>query len=353
MKKRLSYFNTAGFVALTIVGVLLIVFSAPVKQGVSNGIDICLNTVIPSMFPFMCLGQIAINCISDEYVPKFIEKAFFYTFGLPKQAIKTVIIGLCGGYPTGSFVASTQFEKGELSAAQAKKIMLFSLNSGPAFSILAVGENMCHSKVLGLFVFISSTLSCIITGIILGAIGKNSETLEAKPAEFKKDSLSQEFTQSVEKSVGASLKMCGWIMIFSAALSLAENPGIPESVKTILDAVSEVTVGCIKNSNSPVILAAVISWGGICVHCQIKGFMNNVNIKAYEVVLVRAAAAGISAFIMWIMLNIFPQVKSAAAIKNYTVTPTYSGVGITMCLIVLMIIFILDRKVTLGFNKNR
>ena len=83
MKKRLSYFNTAGFVALTIVGVLLIVFSAPVKQGVSNGIDICLNTVIPSMFPFMCLGQIAINCISDEYVPKFIEKAFFYTFGLP------------------------------------------------------------------------------------------------------------------------------------------------------------------------------------------------------------------------------------------------------------------------------
>ena len=59
---------------------------------------------------------------------------------------------------------SQLYENNSLSASQAKRMVWFCINSGPAFVVGAVGTTMLSSKKCGILLFASQTLAALIIG---------------------------------------------------------------------------------------------------------------------------------------------------------------------------------------------
>ena len=69
-------------------------------DGVRNGLFLCGETVIPSLFPFMIISSwLDFNIsITDNIADKICIKLF----GIPSSLMLVFVIGLLSGYPMGA-----------------------------------------------------------------------------------------------------------------------------------------------------------------------------------------------------------------------------------------------------------
>ena len=66
-----------------------------------DGITLCLNTVIPSVFPFMILSDILLKCADFESITP-IKSLFEKLFKINGSAISAFIGGALCGFPIGA-----------------------------------------------------------------------------------------------------------------------------------------------------------------------------------------------------------------------------------------------------------
>ena len=101
---------------LTILAmVLLILDSRNTVRFAAKGIDLCIRTVIPSLFPFFVLS-------------------IYLTGNLGGSGILPVLIsGFLGGYPTGAQAAAQLWRTGRITRTQGNKLLLFCSQAGPSF----------------------------------------------------------------------------------------------------------------------------------------------------------------------------------------------------------------------------
>lgn len=198
-----NYYIRKIFVSLcSIAGMFilfaLLVWAVPVSESVKNGIDICLHTLIPSLFVFMC--------ISSFFMKTDLLRFILYPFSLLcSKLFKTdvslgplLFMSLVGGYPIGAKLISELVTQGKLKRKDADRLLCFCVNAGPAFLIGAVALPIFRSQTLGLVLFVCNLISFFIIGILTG-IGK--EPIKAAAEEKKKD-----FSFSLVDSVYSSIK---------------------------------------------------------------------------------------------------------------------------------------------------
>ena len=68
----------------------------------------------------------------------------------------------------------------------AQTVLLFSVNSSPAFVIFAVGEGMLFSKKIGLVIFLANLLSSVITLILVTRLSKNILLYKTKGENYER-----------------------------------------------------------------------------------------------------------------------------------------------------------------------
>lgn len=63
--------------------------------------------------------------------------------------------------------------------------------------------------------------------------------------------------------------ICAWVVLFSCFISLMQSAPLPEKAQSLVACVMECSAGTsmLKSRNLPLI-AAVLAWGGLSVHCQ-------------------------------------------------------------------------------------
>ena len=166
--KKSSVVKGLTLSVVLLFGVVCIFYSETVKQGVSNGLSLCANTLIPSLFIFLCLSHTAV-AYSEIHIP-LLSKAYAAVFRAPRNTAVLFLLSLIGGYPVGAMLCARMLEEKKITAAQAKRLPLYCCCSGPAFAVLAVGETMCGSKSVGLILFASTVLSQCIIGIVISII---------------------------------------------------------------------------------------------------------------------------------------------------------------------------------------
>ena len=69
---------------------------------ISYSINIWINTLIPSMFPFFIISDILINYQITNYIPKFIKYYFAKIFNVSEQSISIFFLSLFSGFPSGA-----------------------------------------------------------------------------------------------------------------------------------------------------------------------------------------------------------------------------------------------------------
>jgi hypothetical protein len=213
------------------------------------------------------------------------------------------------------------------------------VNGGPAFIIGTVGARLLGSAYKGVLLYIAHLLASLLIALCTRrfcAEGKQNIPL------YKKNPLSAAFSTAVSRAVTAVLGMSGFVLLFSAVLTLSDATRVSdvmcfaftnESVaRGVYAAFWEVSCGAvgltacrISGVGLAFLLGAALGWGGVSVCSQIRGMFSEHSVlwgKFYLFRVTHALLGGaLSAFLFAVMP--MPQTTAAVVAPLYTVTSVH------------------------------
>ena len=146
--------------------ILFFISPSDMSSGVRNGLLLCGETVVPSLFPFMIISDFLVRSGASDGIGRLLSPVTEKSFRLPGCSACAIFMSLIGGFPVGAKMISQLCESGSLSQSQGKRMIRFCVNSGPAFVIGAVGASMLSDKKCGIILFVSQTVTALIIGFL-------------------------------------------------------------------------------------------------------------------------------------------------------------------------------------------
>ena len=266
----MSKYKKITIIILTICLVTIISFnSQTVADSIKQSMQLCYNSVIPSLFPF------------------FIICEFFMIIagGILKNITLTAFItGLISGFPTGVKNICTLYENGDIDRKTATSLLHCTANASPAYLISFIGGCILHSKIAGIILFISQILCAVACGVFFGCFKKNKITNKKTGV----ISITDAACNSISSSVINCLGVCGFIIFFGMIADLFIKSGLPEflakvfffikpeEVKSVAVGIIEITRALMMTGAKNLSVAAVITaFSGIsvimqCISCVVK-----------------------------------------------------------------------------------
>ena len=241
-----------------------------------EGIDLCLKTVIPGMFPLLFLSSLLAGELYNNSVP-FIE----HLLRIPKGTAGFFLVGLVCGYPVGAKLLQNEIDRKNMDAENATRMITFCNNASPAFiiGILApIFGNVCYAIILWLIQISSS----IIIGVLLP--DRKPKILDQNPIRNKNPAT------IMTETIKALTTVCGWIIIFGILLAYLKAPilnHLSSVPRTILCGILELTNGmyALQHIYAPfirfVLASVLLSIGGLCILLQTKSVAPSINIRKY------------------------------------------------------------------------
>lgn len=310
--------------------------SADAKLGAKDGIALCENVVIPSLLPVLILTNIIIKTNCRKVFEKIFGIFTVKLFRLPRCATTAIIFGLIGGYPAGALLTNQLFDSHMIDEKQAVRMMRFNFCGGVAFIITAVGTVTMKSTAYGIVLYLINVIASVIIGILSALFfPKIDEECETASNTLP---FSEAMVQAVEQTVKSLLIMSGYIILFSAISIIAD---LPQEITPIL----EITNGLCntKKHFSLNMISAFLSFGGICIHLQLMGVLNNIKMKYWDFLLWRVISALLCFGLGYLYLKLFPQ--SISVFSNMgTSTPQLFQVntGFSTVMILGCVVLIFD-----------
>ena len=108
--------------ASVLVGGLLLAFPGAASRGAASGLALCLNTAVPSLFPFMVLAVYVSASGAGEDLGRLLRRPVQW-LGLPAQTTSAVLLAFLGGYPAGAAGISQLLREEKLTRPQAQRAM--------------------------------------------------------------------------------------------------------------------------------------------------------------------------------------------------------------------------------------
>lgn len=327
---------------------LIVFYSKELSEGIKNGINVALNLVIPSMFLFMILSNIIIQSNLSNIVSRPFHFLSKWVFHIPKENITIVVLSLVGGYPVGAKLLGDAVRRGEMSPQLAERMLCYCVNCGPAFLISGVGTAIFGSQKLGLYLYLSQIVACLVTGFLC-SFGIKRNPQESVPVPAYSASGSVLIVGAVNDAVRSLGIICGFVVAFSSFMPITElllhylNP----EYATVLQGLLEVTNGCNNlvdyTASNRILLAAVFTaFGGICVHLQVCAMLKSTGIRMGRFFLYRIPYILVSAGVIQLFLTLFPDTVSTLSYNRsihqeiYSVSP---AAAIFLLLLAVMLLF--------------
>lgn len=336
---RKRQWRTLGLLVLfAAVALLLLWFPRAVAGGISRGLSICSTVIIPALFPFLVLSGVMIRSGIAGSIGNRLEPVTRCLFGLPGCCAAGILVAFFGGYPAGATAIGDLVRSGQLSKEEAKRMLRFCVNGGPAFLVAAVGTGLMNSTAFGWLLLAAHWGASLLMGI-LGA--KRQPAARTVGRTTKTTSLTVAFVEAVTGACGAMLTMCGFVLVFATVLALGdvliENP----IITTILACLAEVNCGCLAAAEipywAPFLLGCTVGFGGLCVHCQAAAQLHGTGVMTSSFFLSRTAHALLTGLFTVLLLRLFPLSLSVGSSLNapLRVEASYGTATVSVALLVL------------------
>lgn len=248
-------------------------------SGAQNGIQLCIQNLIPSLFPFLVVSNILTGNLAGIHsrFTRLIGKLYH----VPEGSESILLTGIMGGYPVGGQCVSDAYKTGTISRVQANRMLMFCNQAGPSFifGILA-GQFPSISYAWALWGI--QILSAFLTANTVNKYNNESVSIHPK--------VNPSITDIIKKSVSTMAIICGWVIVFRVIISFADHWFlwiVPENVRIILYGILELTNGCvnlhmIENVGVRfVVCAAILSFGGLCVTMQTLSVIGTLQQRTY------------------------------------------------------------------------
>lgn len=265
---------------LAAIGILFCILdSKTALSGAMDGMDLCLRSIVPSIFPFMVLSGLLTSSVCG--IKSRILRPLGLLIGIPDGTEGIFLTGLIGGYPIGAQAVHQAWQQGQLSKADARRMLAFCSNAGPSFLFGILGMQFSDINTIWLLWGIH-ILSAVCVGMILP--GKSKADGSISPC------APLSLPQSLKKSVVTMGFICGWVILFRVLIAFLDRWALwilPVPGQVIIYGLLELANGCcnaslIFNEGMRFIICGIIlAFGGICVLLQTVSVTGKLGISQY------------------------------------------------------------------------
>ena len=306
----------------------------------SEGIRLCLYTLIPSLFPFIFIS-ILINRSATSICFRVL-RPMRKVLKIPNGTENILIPGFIGGYPLGAQAIYNTWKNGDLSKQAAHRMLAFCSNAGPAF-IFGMSAGIFPSPAYAWLLWGIHILSAIIISYLFPEFEEFYQ--EAHPTHNAKA------VPLILTTVKSMASICGWVIITRIFLAYSEK----YLLKFVHSTLTILISGCMELSNGVmaldkisnlglrfILFSGFIGFGGFCVLLQ--------TITATETL-------GLGCYFLGKMMQCLISVAMASVLQYYIFDKPYHipyPILTYMCLLlfVFMLRNYLIKKKIVAFSKD-
>lgn len=258
---------------------VLILDGRTALAGASEGISICLNTLIPSLFPFILLSILLAGSLSGQEIS--ILRPVAKWCQIPMGTESLLAIGFLGGYPVGAQNVALLHRAGQLSNQQATRMITICNNAGPAFIFGILGP-MFTSPVTLWLLWLIHISSALLVGIVLPG-NRDEPAVFPLPRGIR-------LTEALAQSVRTMALICGWVLLMRMTISFLQRWLLwllPVLFQIILAGMLELANGCLQLESIAceglrfILASAFLALGGICVMLQTASVIEGISMSLY------------------------------------------------------------------------
>ena len=309
----------AVFAALC--GLFALIAATPrAVAGCREGLALCVELILPSLFPFFVLSALLAKLGLPLTLGRLLAPASRRLFRVSGAGATAFFMGLLGGYPLGAAYIAELVENGAVSPEEGGRLLAFCNNSGPAFFIGVLGTGVFGSVKYGLLLYAAHAGAALLTGLLVR--GQGCGAADAAPEGAPPLPFSAALSEAVRQAVSALLGVCGFVVCFAvftglleewgllslAAGRLSELSGQPLAwCRALLTGFFELGggVGALRGlPPSPENLAlatALMGWGGLSVHFQSLSLLADAPVDCHLHTLGRLMNAALSGAAVYIL----------------------------------------------------
>lgn len=324
-------------------------------EAARDGLRLCYNVIIPSLFPFFVLSALVVELGLAGYLGRLLEGMMRPLFNVSGACASAFALGFIGGYPVGAKTAINLYEKGMCTKTEAERLLSFCNNSGPAFILGVVGAGVFGSSRVGLLLYLAHAAASVCIGILFRFYKRGSRgKAEPRPApQFHAQRFTVAFTGSIKNSFLSTLNICAFVVFFTVVIRMLSLAGVLTGAAGVLGAllsplgfdaqwaerlfigVIEISSGVWSLSGTGALagrlsLAAfMLGWAGVSVHCQVLSFIGGSGLSVRTYIVGKSLHGALSAAFIAVLFRVLPfelpaaeylaeQVASLAALDFHT-----------------------------------
>lgn len=289
---------------------------------VREGLNLCGNVILPSLFPFFVLSALIVELGLSQYLGKLLEPVMRPLFHLNGSCACALAMGFIGGYPVGARTAINLYQNGQCTKTEAERLLAFCNNSGPAFILGVVGAGVFGSSQVGLILYFTHVCASLLVGLIF-RFYKSPEPPSRKTGtwSFHAAPFAPAFTHSVTGALTSTLNICAFILFFTVVLRCLALSGLLSALSSLLAMLfapfgltqpwaQKLLVGLLEVSTGVSTLggagmlegklsmaAFMLGWAGLSVHCQVLAFSGDSGLSMKTYLVGKFLHGGISALL--------------------------------------------------------
>ena len=264
---------------LAAIGLLVLILDSKTAfYGASAGLELCIQTVIPSLLPFFLLSILLTSSLSGEKIS--ILKPIGRLCRIPNGAESLVLIGILGGYPAGAQCVTQAYENGAITRSTAQRMIAFCNLAGPAF-LFGIVANKFSSENTAWALWGIHILSAILVSAVIPGTPEIASLRSGKLITI---------SAALQRSLRVMAGVCGWIVVFRVIIAFLErwflwmlSPSLQVAIMGIL----ELSNGCCdlmlisSEGLRFIVVSGMLAFGGLCVFMQTASVTQGLSLKPY------------------------------------------------------------------------
>ena len=301
----------------------LVLWPKEAMDAMRDGLALCGNVIVPSLFPFFVLSALVVELGLSRYLGRLFQPVMVPLFRVNGACAAAVALGFVGGYPVGARTAIALYQSGQCSKTEAERLLAFCNNSGPAFIFGVVGAGVFGSGAVGLLLYLVHVAASLMVGLLFRFYRPEDGSRRSRlsGAQFQTASFCTAFPRSVTGALSSTLNICAFILFFTVAVRMLSLAGILDGLAKLLalafgplgfgqswarrlltgvlevsSGVSALTAGSLTGRLS--MAAFMLGWAGLSVHCQVLAFLGDCGLSMRTYLVGKLLHGGLSAALL-------------------------------------------------------
>lgn len=324
--------------ALLCATLSLMLYPQDSMSAAREGLMLCYNVIIPSLFPFFVLSALVVDLGLAGYIGRALEGFMRPLFNVPGACASAFVLGFVGGYPVGARTALSLYQKGMCTKTEAERLLSFCNNSGPAFILGVVGAGVFASSRVGVLLYLAHAAASICVGLFFRFYRRGKKGREARVSpKFEAERFTTAFTGAVKNSFLSTLNICAFVVFFTVVIRLLFLSGARPALARLLGVLlsplgftqewaERLLTGAIELSSGVWTLsgaggmagrmsmaAFMLGWAGLSVHCQVLSFLGGSGLSVRTYIAGKFLHGGLAALFTALLVRLFPLKEPVAA----------------------------------------